>query len=142
MLDDGCGTGNVIATLIDQFGEILPSNARLLASDYSSGMVASVDELKNSPENASSPIWQRLETHVLNAKDLVAGGANAPIKAGSLSHIVSNMVLMAVDDPRAAVRSPYAALIPGGVLVFTAWSATPWIDSWAHAKSLFPTDVE
>ncbi|KAH8888516.1 S-adenosyl-L-methionine-dependent methyltransferase [Thozetella sp. PMI_491] len=131
ILDNGCGTGNGISSLIADRGAELPATVRLLASDYSKGMVAYVNKLKESPENASNPLWQRLETHVLDAQDLAPA-----ILPSSLSHIVSNLVFMAMDDAAKPISASYRALEDGGVLAFSVLTDPEWIEIWKYAKHL------
>jgi SAM-dependent methyltransferase len=138
ILDDGCGSGNATFVLIEEYGSSISPTARLVASDYSSGMIASVEALKKDPSLVSNPSWQRLETHVLNAADILAGGQSAPIKPASLSHILPNLVLMAVADYKAALRSAYDALEDTGVLAFSTWLNMPWIDCWSYARPVAP----
>ena len=138
ILDNGCGTGSLIAILIEEYGSSLPPDVSLLASDYSKGMLAVLEELKADPENASNPLWQKLQTHILDAVDLLAGGDDAPITPASLSHILANLVLFGVGDYKAALRSAHTALQDGGVFAFSSVLRFPWIDSWAYARSLAP----
>jgi ubiquinone/menaquinone biosynthesis C-methylase UbiE len=131
ILDDGCGTGGVTADLIANHEADLPAGVRLIASDYSSGMIAYLEKRKQFPENASNTFWQRLETHVLDAKDL-----SPAIPDGSLSHIISNLVFTAIDDAPKPISAAYRALEKGGVLAFTGLTSCDWITIWEHAKEM------
>ena len=138
ILDNGCGTGNLTAVLIEEYGSSLPADVSLVASDYSKGMVAVVEDIKADPENASNPLWQKLKTHVLDAVDLLAGGDDAPITPASLSHILANLMIFAVGDYKAALLSAHAALEDGGVFACTSVLSFPWVEAWAYARPLAP----
>ncbi|KAH8897479.1 S-adenosyl-L-methionine-dependent methyltransferase [Thozetella sp. PMI_491] len=133
ILDDGCGTGNVIALLIKNFGAEIPAGARLVASDYSSGMVEYLRKRQVAGENASNPLWQRVETHVLDAGDL-----SAAIAPASLSHVLSNLVFMGMEDASKPLGAAYRALEDGGILAFTVWTEMGLFKAWKHAKELVP----
>jgi SAM-dependent methyltransferase len=132
ILDNGCGTGKITSELIDRYAANLPAAARLLASDFSPGMVKFVQELKSQPPQKSNPVWRRVEPLVQDAQDLNA------IPDSSLSHVLSGMVLFGVPDAGKALAEARRTLEPGGVLAFTAGMALPWIDIWAYAQPLRP----
>jgi SAM-dependent methyltransferase len=129
VLDDGCGTGNAIAAVIDRYGDSLPASTRLIATDFSKAMVASVERRKSTGDNAANPLWQRIETHVLDAEDLSPG-----IAPGSISHIISNLVFSCCDF-RKAVKSAYDALEVGGVLAFSMPTQADWFEIAEYAKA-------
>ncbi|KAH8900427.1 S-adenosyl-L-methionine-dependent methyltransferase, partial [Thozetella sp. PMI_491] len=135
ILDDGCGTGSLMNCLIDDHGAELPSSVRLLASDYSKGMVAYVEKLKNSPDKVSNPLWQRVETHVLDAQDL-----SPAIPTASLSHVISNLVFMGMDDATKPISAAYNVLEAGGILTFSLLVNPEWIHAWRYAQHLAPKD--
>ncbi len=135
ILDDGCGSGTVSAVIIEDWGSTIPPTARLVASDYSSGMVAYVEKLKASPEKSDDAVWQRLETMVLDATDLSPG-----IPSGSLSHVLSNLVFMSILEPSKPLEAAYRALEDSGVLAFTAFAEMPWHTSWVYAKEVAPNN--
>ncbi|KAH8674204.1 S-adenosyl-L-methionine-dependent methyltransferase [Xylariales sp. PMI_506] len=137
ILDDGCGTGNVMSRLIREYADKLPTGVRLIASDYSKGMVDYVRKRKEQPENASNPFWQRLETYVLDVQDL-----SPAIAPASLSHVFSNLVFMVVEDCPKPIKAAYEALEVGGVLAFTMLVSIEWIDIWRYAKEEVDPDGE
>lgn len=125
--------GSVTATFAADYGTSLPQGVRLIASDYSKGVIAYVGMLKEYSETESNDLWQNLETHILDAQDL-----SSVISPSSLSHVLSNLVLMAADDASKPIVAAYEALETGGVLAFTVLTSYEWITIWEHAKELLP----
>ena len=110
-LDDGCGTGNLIAHLIDSHGQELPPSARLIAADFSSGMIDRVSKLKAAEAN---PVWQKVETLVQDAMNL------NDIADAEITHVGSAACIFMVPDPQKAIEEAHRVLVPGGAF---AWSS-------------------
>src|SRR5207237_1135313 len=102
IVDVGCGTGNVLDTLMDEYGSQIPAGARLIASDFSQGMVDVVRRRKM--EQADNQLWQQVEPVVCDAADLHG------ISDGSASHVMGNMVYFVLPDPRKGLAEAHRVL--------------------------------
>jgi len=119
ILDVGCGPGTTIGLLIKELGPEIPQNARLVASDFSAGMVEQVEERK---KTADDPAWLRIEPLVSDAQDLIG------IEDSSISHAMSSLVYNLVSDSQKALDTAYRVLKPGGVVCMSTWTDLEWID--------------
>lgn len=125
ILDVGCGPGTMIAHLVKGYGSQIPSSSRIIASDFSSGMVDCVREKQKERIGKEADIngaWTRLETEVLDAPNLEG------IKEGEMSHIMGSMVYFMLPNPRAGLKEAHRVLKDGGALCLTAWSKVEWMD--------------
>jgi trans-aconitate methyltransferase len=69
--DSGCGPGSVISQIISDYGNSLPMDCTLSASDFSPAMVEQVEKTRKSELEADSgSIWARLEPAIQDAMDL------------------------------------------------------------------------
>ncbi|KAF2494791.1 S-adenosyl-L-methionine-dependent methyltransferase [Lophium mytilinum] len=119
ILDVGCGPGTTIGMLIRQLGSQIPPDARLIASDFSTGMIEQLEERK---KTATDPLWNRIEPLVSNAEDL------AGIDDSSISHVMGSLVYNLIPDSQKALQAAYRVLKPGGVVCMSTWTNLEWMD--------------
>lgn len=87
ILDDGCGPGPIMTRILSEFGSHIPSDCKLICSDFAPAMVEQVQEAKmrlvlEDPES----IWDRVETDVLDCMSLASVGD------GQMSHVAAGWV--------------------------------------------------
>ncbi|RDW91516.1 hypothetical protein BP5796_02681 [Coleophoma crateriformis] len=121
ILDVGSGPGVTIARLVESYGSQLPSNTRLIASDFSVGMIEQVQKLQKHKQDGS-PIWTRVEAKVLDAQALDG------IEDASISHITGTMVYNLVANGRQALEAAYRVLQPAGVIGMTLGAGAEWME--------------
>lgn len=126
ILDVGSGPGNCLAKLMDTFGSQLLPDTRLIASDFSEGMVEQIRERQNKEQDANS-LWRRVEAKVLDAQELEG------IEDGSISHITGTHVYNLVADGRKALQAALRVLKPGGVVGITTVAVAEWMELMALA---------
>ncbi|KAH8703626.1 methyltransferase family protein [Talaromyces proteolyticus] len=121
ILDVGCGPGTVETLLINGYGNKISPSARLIASDYSKGMVDATRIRKEDTIAAGQDVgncWARLETQVMNAQDL------SDVQSNSLSHVIGSLVYFMIPDPRKGLLEAHRVLKEGGVFACTSWTMT------------------
>lgn len=119
ILDLGSGPGTAISIMFDRYGNQLPQEARIIASDFSQGMVDKIKASKasNISSNKNADLWTRLETTVLDAQDLSA------IATDSMTHVMANLVYFMVPDFRKALAEARRVIRRGdGVFACTSWT--------------------
>ncbi|CZR70003.1 uncharacterized protein PAC_19904 [Phialocephala subalpina] len=126
ILDVGSGPGVTIGRLIESYGSQLPSSTRLIASDFSAGMIEQVQKFQKQ-EQDGSPIWSRVEAKVLDAQVLDG------IEDGSISHITGTMVYNLVANGRQALEAAHRVLQPAGVIGMTLVAGAELMDLMALA---------
>lgn len=131
--DMGCGSGLVMEELLTTYGSEIPPSARLIASDFSKGMVEQVNKLKARHED--SQLWQRLETHVWDLQDL------GTVAENSISHMSANCVFFMTGDPQKSLREAYRVLGKDGVLAQSSWSRIEWVDYIEAASEAVRPDL-
>lgn len=124
ILDNGCGTGAVISYIVDEFGQQLPSDAVILAGDFSEHMVKALTERQKTRVEEGSQIWARLQPRQLDAHNLTAS-----IAPSSLSHIVASHVFFLLDDSKKALRESHLVLQSGGILAISHGYNSQHIDA-------------
>ncbi|KAE8419507.1 S-adenosyl-L-methionine-dependent methyltransferase [Aspergillus pseudocaelatus] len=130
ILDIGCGPGTAISLLIDTYGNNIPPETRLVATDYSAGMVAATRAKKDSKVIAgddAANCWGRLETLVVDAQDL------SEFPSNSVSHIMGSLVYFMLPDPRKGLREAHRALQSGCVFACTSWAKVEWMELLVQA---------
>ncbi|PVH79749.1 S-adenosyl-L-methionine-dependent methyltransferase [Cadophora sp. DSE1049] len=126
ILDVGSGPGVTIGKLIENYGSQLPANARLIASDFSAGMIEQIQKIKD--EKAGDDlIWGRVEPKVLDAQTLDG------IEDSSISHITGTMVYNLVANGRQALEAAHRVLQPGGGIGMTLGAGAEWMEMMAVA---------
>ncbi len=126
ILDVGSGPGNCMARMIAMFGPLIPSDARLIASDWSDGMIEQVCE-RRGREQGTNAIWQRVEAKVLDAQELEG------IEDDSVSHITGTHVFNLLYDSRKAFQAADRVLQPDGVVGMTLLAVAEWMELIALA---------
>ncbi|KAL5319449.1 hypothetical protein ACEPPN_012503 [Leptodophora sp. 'Broadleaf-Isolate-01'] len=126
IMDVGSGPGNTIGRLIDNYGSELPSASRLIASDFSAGMIEQVQRIQQEKKD-ENPTWSRVEAKVLDAQVLEG------IEDASISHITGTMVYNLVANGRQALEAAHRALQPGGIIGMTLGAGAEWMDLMAIA---------
>lgn len=124
ILDVGCGPGTAETLLIDAYGKDLPSTARLIASDFSKGMVEETNARREkilAEGNDVADCWKRLETSVMDAENL------STIPSDSLSHVMGSLVYFMLPDPRKGLMEAKRVLKEGGVFACTSWARVDWM---------------
>ncbi|KAB8199954.1 S-adenosyl-L-methionine-dependent methyltransferase [Aspergillus parasiticus] len=130
ILDIGCGPGTAISLLIDDYGHHIPPATRLVATDYSAGMVAETRARRDSKIIAGGDnpnCWDRLETLVVDAQDL------SPFPSNSVSHIMGSLVYFMLPDPMKGLIEAHRVLQAGGVFACTSWAKVEWMELLVQA---------
>ncbi|KAB8275859.1 S-adenosyl-L-methionine-dependent methyltransferase [Aspergillus minisclerotigenes] len=130
ILDIGCGPGTAISLLIEDYGHHIPSGTRLVATDYSAGMVAETRARRDSKIIAGGDnpdCWDRLETLVVDAQDL------SPFPSNSVSHIMGSLVYFMLPDPMKGLIEAHRVLQAGGVFACTSWAKVEWMELLVQA---------
>ncbi|GAB7354958.1 hypothetical protein MBLNU459_g5573t1 [Dothideomycetes sp. NU459] len=139
ILDIGCGPGTVTDTLLATHGSSIPSSTRLIASDFSTGMIAQVQLLRekhlaaaaaNESPAVAAAAWARLETPIWDALDL------AGLPDASLSHVLGSLVYFLLADPQRGLREARRVLAPRAVLAVSSWARVQWLDLLEEASRL------
>ncbi|KAE8312639.1 S-adenosyl-L-methionine-dependent methyltransferase [Aspergillus transmontanensis] len=130
ILDIGCGPGTAISLLIHDYGHHIPPATRLVATDYSAGMVAETRARRDSKIIAGGDnpnCWDRLETLVVDAQDL------SPFPSNSVSHIMGSLVYFMLPDPMKGLIEAHRVLQAGGVFACTSWAKVEWMELLVQA---------
>ncbi|OGM51056.1 methyltransferase family protein [Aspergillus bombycis] len=125
ILDIGSGPGTAISVLIDGYGNNIPLECRLVATDYSAGMVAATRARKDSNIAARADpanCWGRVETLVVDAQDL------SEFPSNSVSHIMGSLVYFMLPDPMKGLREAHRVLQSGCVFACTSWAKVEWME--------------
>lgn len=128
ILDIGCGPGNGTSAIISSFHSALPSDAKLLATDFSSGMVdvvtrtraSKLDELQDSSTEMKA--WEKVQPLVMDAMDL------HPLLDSSVSHIIANFVFFMTEKPEKALTEALRVLQSQGVCACSSWHRGQWME--------------
>jgi ubiquinone/menaquinone biosynthesis C-methylase UbiE len=121
ILDFGCGTGDLVATIVSSHS---PS-AQIIASDLSPGML--------SQTAARGEDWKGVEYKILDATKMTE------LKDASFSHVLSNFTLYFL--PVEALNESYRILQKGGVLVSSYMTKAPWMDLLAPVSAVRPDKI-
>ncbi|KOC15620.1 methyltransferase family protein [Aspergillus flavus AF70] len=130
ILDIGCGPGTAISLLIEDYGHHIQSGTRLVATDYSAGMVAETRARRDSKIIAGGDnpdCWDRLDTLVVDAQDL------SPFPSNSVSHIMGSLVYFMLPDPMKGLIEAHRVLQAGGVFACTSWAKVEWMELLVQA---------
>lgn len=127
ILDIGSGPGSATYTLLNDHAADIASDAKILATDFSEGMVEQVKQLKakKTAELDGGPaknLWGRVEATVMNAQDL------SPVADSSISHASASLVLFMVPDSGKALSEILRVLEPGGVMSCSSWKRATWMN--------------
>ncbi|PGH08177.1 hypothetical protein GX51_01331 [Blastomyces parvus] len=122
ILDIGCGAGQIVAVLLEKYGSVFPESTRIVASDFVEGMVNLVREDQKNHISRGNKQWERLETAVLDAKDL------SSFKDGECSHVLAGFVFNGLPEPAKALQEVHRILRPDGILALTNVRSGEWVD--------------
>ncbi|KAF2690575.1 S-adenosyl-L-methionine-dependent methyltransferase [Lentithecium fluviatile CBS 122367] len=122
ILDNGCGVGQVLGRVIEEFGQDLNENTRLVAADLSEGMIRVVMQRKDEEISRGNKLWQKVETEVLNAENL------ASVPNETFSHITAGLLFFMVQNPQSALKEARRVLEPNGLLVLSSFRQVQWMD--------------
>ena len=148
VLDVGCGPGSATLALINDHAESLAPTTRIVASDFSAGMVAQVRALRErklaelDDANADGvagqarQLWQQLEAEVWNAQDLSA------VPDASVSHYIASLVLFMLPDASLGLGEAHRVLEPGGVMSCSSWKHVSWMDLAMEARGKRASDFK
>ncbi|EED13564.1 hypothetical protein TSTA_098210 [Talaromyces stipitatus ATCC 10500] len=130
-LDIGSGPGTVATLLFKNYGKHIPQTAKLIATDFSQGMVEAARMRKeleaNSEDVHSAGCWARLELDVMDAQNL------EKIATGSVSHITGSMVYFMLPDHKKGLSEAHRVLSDDGVFACTSWAKVGWMEFLTQA---------
>lgn len=131
--DVGCGPGPAINELLDVYGQDITATARLVASDFSKGMVEQVELLKD--EHVGDSHWDKLETYVWNLMDL------DHVPSDSFSHVMGSLVFFMLEDPRKALTGVHRILQNDSIIGLTSWHKVEWLEVIEVASAIVRPDL-
>jgi ubiquinone/menaquinone biosynthesis C-methylase UbiE len=134
ILDNGCGPGSIMATILSEYDDKLPSSCTLTCSDFAESMIDAVRATKVAEvsKNASSP-WQRVEADVMDSMDLHS------IDDDSLSHVLAGWVFFMTSDPQKCLSESRRVLKSDGVLTASSWDGNmEWLQLMRLASVIRP----
>lgn len=135
IMDIGCGPGQITGQLLKAHGADLPNSSRIVASDFSSGMLEQIQARKATAiENGDSP-WSKVEIVQCDAANL------SPFSDNSASHALAGLVLFMVPEPRTALKEIFRVLTDqngGGVLALSSWQGSEWMELLSFPSKVRP----
>jgi len=123
ILDVGCGTGDLVRTII--FSHSL--SAPIVASDLSPGMLA------QTAARGEKEGWEGVEYKIVDALKMTG------LEDESFSHILSNFTLYFL--PAEGLKESYRVSKKGGVLVSSYMTKAPWMDFLSPISVIRPDKV-
>lgn len=140
VLDIGCGPGTVADLLFKTYGHLIPDSTRLIASDFSNGMVEAT-RMKREKEVLSknkdvAKCWSRLEIDVMDAQNL------EKISSSSMSHVIGSLVYFLLPESRKGLAEAHRVLSEDGVFACTSWSKVGWMEFLVQAASEVHKDTK
>lgn len=131
--DNGCGPGLIISRLIGDYGNIIPADCKLSASDFSAPMIEQINKTKSEETQADSKSpWNRVEASVIDATNL------SSIADDSFSHMTAGWVFLITSDPMACLTESRRVLKDHGVLACSSWKYSKWMDLMADITHFRP----
>ncbi|KAK9237462.1 S-adenosyl-L-methionine-dependent methyltransferase [Lipomyces kononenkoae] len=135
ILDIGTGPGQIPSAILGAYGHTIPESARLVASDFSAGIVEQLEQRKKLEIENGHSLWARLETMVCDATDLSA------FSDGSVSHAFAGFVLFMVPQARVALDEIHRVLSSqngGGFFALSSWQGSEWIELMSFVTKVRP----
>lgn len=125
ILDIGCGPGTLTTLLFKKYGEQIPQTTKLIATDFSAGMVEAAKtrkqkEMQSEDEHAAN-CWARLELDVMDAQNLKKVATN------SVSHVMGNLVYFMLPEYKKGLSEAHRVLSDNGVFACTSWAKVGWM---------------
>lgn len=131
ILDIGCGPGTLPTLLFKNYGEQIPETAKLIATDFSAGMVEAAKMRKEKgmhSENVhAAKCWARLELDVMDAQNL------EKVATSSVSHVMGSLVYFMLPEYKKGLSEAHRVLSNDGVFACTSWAKVGWIGFVAQA---------
>lgn len=131
--DVGCGPGPATSELLRIYGATIPQSAKLVASDFSNGMVEQIKQLQ--AKHSGNIDWDRLETHIWDVQNL------DNVADGTFSHVMGSLVLFLVDEPRKALGEIYRVLHDDGLVASTSFQKVEWMELLEAASRTVRPDL-
>lgn len=122
ILDNGCGVGQVLGRIIDEYGADINPDTRLVASDLSEGMIEVVKHRKQEETSKGSRLWDKVETKIWNAEHLDEAADE------SFSHVTAGLLLFMIAEPQHALKEILRVLKPNGLFAMSSFKSTEWMD--------------
>lgn len=127
ILDVGSGPGSATYSLLNDYADEISPNAKLIATDFSAGMVEQVKQLRERrvdelQEGAQKRLWENVQAQVMDAQDLSA------LADDSVSHLTASLVLFMVPDSNKALSEIHRVLETGGVMSCSSWKYCTWMN--------------
>lgn len=125
ILDIGCGPGTLPTLLFKRYGGQIPELAKLIATDFSAGMVEAARMRKekelHSDNVHAAKCWARLEVDVMDAQNLEKVASN------SVSHMMGSLVYFMLPDYKKGLSEAHRVLSADGVFACTSWAKVGWM---------------
>lgn len=126
ILDIGCGPGTVPTLLFKNYGEHISETAKLIATDFSKGMVEAARMRKekemHSEDIHAASCWGRLELDVMDAQNLEM------VTTNTVSHLMGSLVYFMLPDYKKGLSEAHRVLSDDGVFACTSWAKIGWMD--------------
>lgn len=126
ILDIGCGPGTLPTLLFKKYGEHVSQTAKLIATDFSNGMVEAARMRKekemHSEDIHAAKCWARLELDVMDAQNLEKVATN------SVSHLMGSLVYFMLPEYKKALSEAHRVLSDDGVFACTSWAKVGWME--------------
>lgn len=126
ILDIGCGPGTLPTLLFRKYGEDIQQTTKLIATDFSAGMVEAAKARKqkeiHSEDEHIAKCWARLQLDVMDAQNLEKVATN------SVSHAMGSLVYFMLPEYKKGLSEAHRILSDGGVFACTSWAKVGWIE--------------
>lgn len=125
ILDIGCGPGTLPTLLFRKYGEQIPQTTKLIATDFSAGMVEAA-KMRKEKEMQSDDVhavkcWARLELDVMDAQNLEKLATN------SVSHVMGSLVYFMLPEYKKGLSEAHRVLSDDGIFACTSWGKVGWM---------------
>lgn len=125
VLDIGCGPGTLPTLLFKKYGEHIPETSKLIATDFSAGMVEAAKMRKekemHSEDKYAAKCWARLELDIMDAQNL------DKVATSSVSHVMGSLVYFMLPEYKKGLSEARRVLTDDGVFACTSWAKVGWM---------------
>jgi len=125
ILDNACGTGLITALLHDMLSPEVTKDMHVTCGDISPAMIAATSE------RIAEKGWKDVEAKIVDAQ-------NTGLPDNTFTHVLTNIGIMVMPDPSAALKECFRMLKPGGVCGITNWKSVGWISDVQGAIATIP----
>jgi SAM-dependent methyltransferase len=135
VLDIGCGPGQVSDELIKAYGAGLPASSRLVALDFSSGILKQLQDWKEEAISKGEAVWAKVEAMQCDATNLSAFLDN------SVSHALAGFVIFSIPEADRALKEILRVLTDqngGGVFAMSSWQGSEWAELMSFPSKVRP----